>query len=104
MKSVILALLFVLPLASQADDGVARAAIEALYTRVDAAMARQDSGEIARLVLPDAWIGSGDFHIPLLAWLSGAMNQPGRTSRSIVTEARLSEETAVATVQVHIAS
>ena len=67
---------------AQPDDGAAMAAIEKMYARLDAAMARQDAGEIGRLILPDAFLGAGDVHFSLLAWITGAMKQPGRTSRS----------------------
>jgi erythromycin esterase len=80
------------------------AAIEKMYARLDAAMARQDAGEIGRLILPDAFLGAGDVHFSLLAWITGAMKQPGRTSRSEVTEVRVSGDNAIALVRVFIAT
>jgi erythromycin esterase len=87
---------------AQPDDGAARAAIEKMYARLDAAMARQDAGEIGGLMTPDAFLGVGEVHFALLAWITGAMKQPGRTSRSEVAEVRVSGENAIAVVRVHI--
>jgi erythromycin esterase len=86
----------------QPDDGAARAAFEKMYAQADAAMARQDAGEVGRMMMPDAFLGIGDVHISLLAWSTGAMKQPGRTSRSEVAEVRVSGETAIVSVRVHI--
>ncbi len=86
----------------QADEGPARAAIEKMYGRIDAALARRDVDEINRLVLPDAWVGVPGIHFSLRAWMHAAMIRPGLTSRSEVTEFRLAGETATVLVRRHV--
>jgi erythromycin esterase len=87
---------------AQPDEGSVKSAIERLYARVDAAMAHQNSEELGRLLLPDAWLAVGPVHVSLLTWLNGAMKDPGRVSRSEVTDVVVSGSTAIASVRVHI--
>jgi hypothetical protein len=67
-------------------------------------MAHQNAEDIGRLILPEAWLGVGPVHISLLTWLDGAMKNPGRVSRSEVTEVLVSGANAIASVRVHISS
>ena len=89
---------------AQPDQGAVKAAIEEMYARVDAAMARHNAEDIGRMILPEAWLGVGPVHISLLTWLDGAMKDPGRVSRSEVTGVLVSGANAIASVRVHISS
>src|ERR1022692_2098145 len=89
---------------AQPDQGAVKAAIEEMYARVDAAMARHNAEDIGRMILPEAWLGVGPVHVSLLTWLDGAMKDPGRVSRSEVTGVLVSGANAIASVRVHISS